>query len=318
MITHTPDILPTQSAIKPVIFPDFPDPTILRVDDATYIAFGTQSSGPRWGNLQRTMTFNGGLSWMPIDKGLTTESGWETWAPSTVKVNQKVRVQHLHGLHWILYSEHNTNGNHCRIKAAYASSPFARFTPLERPIIRGHGIHHIDPCLTYDPIHTDQFWLTEGSGWYPGAGIRQWKFDPETMTVIGPPIQLTENTPDDPTDCLHEAAEIDVVPNSPYPFQLHISRANYQTNYVSEVRVAEKISGPYHAPPHRSQNLVLSDGPTWKCLGQIDIFDSKKGSFACHGGQWQDNETHQIRNRPMFLGTFTRDQYGIPNPVIAG
>lgn len=153
------------TAPGPVLDHDFPDPTVLRADDGTYYAYGTQGHSEDGGDLLNIQIAHSEdlSSWRHLGDALPSKPAWASttqkfWAPHVAKI----------GARYVMYFSGEPDGQRTGLCLGIATSskPEGPFEPERRPLLCGPSFENIDPMLFVDPVSkkTLLYW---GSGFGP-------------------------------------------------------------------------------------------------------------------------------------------------------
>ncbi|KKY22700.1 putative glycosyl hydrolase family 43 protein [Phaeomoniella chlamydospora] len=287
--SEQPNTLPnitSSSLLGPVIPFNFPDPSILHINDITY-AFATNNRLSTLADLVhiQVATSQDNHTWsLHSDHDALPDPGsWAlhfgVWAPDVVRLSD--------GSFVLYYSaQHRSHpGTHC-IGAAFSppSAPLGPYTPLSEPI--ACPIHlggAIDPDGFYDPSTGKQYisYKIDGNNLGHGGSCRN------TIPPIVPtPILLQEVSPSDgvtPIGSPREILDLDFALDGPLieaPSLYRSREGIYFLFYSSDCFTTEGYDVKYATSPYiwgpyeRAENSLLrtGDGPPDDTAGPEDTF----------------------------------------------
>jgi arabinan endo-1,5-alpha-L-arabinosidase len=265
---HTP---PTFQ--NPVLAEDFPDPDIIRLQNGTFVAYGT--NGFPNGQLQHIqgMVSSDLLHWKRFGDVLPQLPAWGntstlTWAPEVIHLGNK----------YVLYYAAAQTGTKMEmgIGTAVSNSPFGPFVATGTPLRTGPWIEEIDPHPYLDD--DGKLYLFWGSGFKPIRG--------QEMNADG----LTFKSGTTPTDLVFPHPNLPNGYEKLYEGAFVIKRGGYYYMFYSgddcygyyEVRVARSSHplGPWITLGDAKglpSSAILKPSARWRAPGHNSIFTDDAG-----------------------------------------
>lgn len=298
-LDQKPDKNTAKSISNPVFNVNFPDPTIIRVND-TYYAYATN------GSIQgRSFNIPVAVSkdlqtWKIAGDALSVKPTWATkdfWAPHVLfdpGLNKYV----------LFYSgEKGENTGKC-LGVAFSDTPVGPFTDKGTSLACEAGYVNIDPFAFIDPI-TGKKLLYWGSGHEP-IRVQEMSDDWKSFAEGSKPSFLVHPYQETTYDKLIEGAWIDYHEGSYYMYYSGDNCCGPSANYAVLVAKSESALGPFVSmakSKNVSSSAILRKDDHWLAPGHNSIFRDAKGEtyIAYHAIPVNKIPAQQDYNTRVFL-----------------
>ena len=258
---------------NPVFNVNFPDPTIIRVND-TYYAYATNGSieGKHY-NLPVAVSKDL-QEWKIAGDALPQKPNWATkdfWAPHVLfdpALNQYV----------LFYSgEKGENTGKC-LGVAFSDTPVGPFIDKGSPLVCGSGFVNIDPFAFVDPKSNKKL-LYWGSA-HESIRVQELSDDWRSFKKDSEPAFLIHPHQEKNYDRLIEGAWVDYYNGEYYMYYSGDNCCGPNANYAVLVAKSKSAFGPFTTMAKgkgiESSALVRKD-ENWLAPGHNSIFRDKKG-----------------------------------------
>ncbi|KAJ4326755.1 hypothetical protein N0V84_002876 [Fusarium piperis] len=229
--------------LAPSVNLDFPDPSIIQIEDGSWVAVATEGNGRHLQVATTSDLLEG--EWSVKDYDLLPENGWTNgenfWAPDIRRLNDKEYIIYFSG-------RRQSDGQFC-IGVARSEDPVGPYTHDKEPLICApegyHGV--IDASGFKDPDSGKNYVIFkyegDASGPTGGTPILIQEIQDDAKTLVGEPTQILDRIGelDGP---LVEAPNIVKLKNSVYVlfFSTHLfTDPKYDVNYA----YSKSLTGPY-------------------------------------------------------------------------
>lgn len=284
---------------NPVFNVNFPDPTIIRVND-TYYAYATNCSikGKSY-NIPVAVSKDLQV-WEIAGDALPSRPVWankDFWAPHVLfdpQLNKYV----------LFYSgEKGENTGKC-LGVAFSDTPQGPFTDKGSPLVCGSGFVNIDPFVFVDP-KTGKKLLYWGSG-HEAIRVQELSDDWKSLAEGSKPSFLIHPYQESNYDNLIEGAWIDYHKGSYYMYYSGDNCCGPKANYAVLVAKAESALGPFVSMAKSKgieSSAIVEKDEKWLAPGHNSIFRDKKGKtyIAYHAIPVHRNPAEQQYNSRVLL-----------------
>lgn len=268
------NITAQQKIINPVLDQDFPDPTVIRVNDK-YYAYATNPN-IRGNTIHIQVASSTDLqNWTLIGDALPQKPTWgshDFWAPH-VMYDPQIRK------YVMFYSSESidTATDKC-LGVAYADKPEGPFIDKGSPLITGKGFVNIDPMSFIDPV-TGKKLLYWGSGHKP-IKVQEMKDDWSDFKPGSSPKELIFPAREKKYDQLVEGAWVDYHKGKYYLYYSGDNCCGPNPSYAVLVARADKAEGPFTSLGEQNgtgSSVLLEMNDHWTGPGHNSVFTDAKG-----------------------------------------
>ncbi len=294
-----PDGNGEKAIINPVFNVNFPDPTIIRVND-TYYAYAT--NGPIQGqNFNIPVAVSKDLqTWRIASDALSVKPTWATkdfWAPHVLfdpGLNKYV----------LFYSGELGNNTGKCLGVAFSDTPTGPFIDKGTSLVCGAGFVNIDPFAFIDP-KTGKKLLYWGSG-HEAIRVQEMSDDWKSFAEGSKPTMLVHPYQENTYDKLIEGAWIDYHEGSYYMYYSGDNCCGPSANYAVLVAKSESALGPFVSmakSKNISSSAILKKDANWLAPGHNSVFKDAKGKtyIAYHAIPVNKNPAQQDYNTRVFM-----------------
>lgn len=254
---------------------DYPDPSVIRVND-TYFAVGTTSA---WAPAFTLLTSKDLTNWDVAGAVFQTVPAWSDgnyWAPELV---------HTKDTYFVYYTAKNKKSKRLCVAVASAKAPLGPY--------KDHGplvceeVGSIDGSSVTDE-NGDSYllWKTDGNSQQKPTPIHLQKLSKDGTKLVGPVKDTITN--DAPWEAkLVEAPYVLKKNNMWYMFYAGSDCCGRECKYAIGVARAKSLEGPWEKNP---ANPILKSSDAWKCPGHGTVVTDTAGKdiFVYHAYNAKD------------------------------
>lgn len=264
-----------QKIVNPVLDLDFPDPTVIRVNN-DYYAYATNPNIK--GNTVHIQIAksNDLQNWQLIGDALPLKPSWgshDFWAPHVMYDAQLKKYVLFYSAESI-----DTSIGKC-LGVAYADKPEGPFTDKGTPLICGQGFINIDPMSFIDPV-THRKLLYWGSAHKP-IKVQEMKDDWSDFKPGSSPKDLIFPKREKKYDQLVEGAWVDYHKGKYYLYYSGDNCCGPDPSYAVLVARADKADGPFTTLAEQNgtgSSAILEMNEHWTGPGHNSVITDAKGN----------------------------------------
>ncbi|PZR28119.1 MAG: hypothetical protein DI535_08160 [Citrobacter freundii] len=263
-----------QKIFNPVLDQDFPDPTVIRVDNR-YYAYATNPN-TKGNTIHIQVATSGDLqNWKLIGDALPQKPSWgshDFWAPHVMFDRQLKKYVMFYSAESI-----DTSIGKC-LGVAYADKPEGPFTDKGTPLICGASFINIDPMSFIDPVSGKKL-LYWGSAHKP-IKVQEMKDDWSDFKPGSSPKDLIFPKREKKYDQLVEGAWVDHYNGKYYLYYSGDNCCGANPSYAVLVARADKAEGPYTTLGEQNgtgSSAILELNEHWTGPGHNSIITDTKG-----------------------------------------
>jgi|GEM_PF-560166 len=264
-----------QKISNPVLDQDFPDPTVIRVNNQ-YYAYATNPN-IRGNTIHIQVATSADLqNWKLIGDALPQKPSWgnhDFWAPHVMYDPQLKKYVMFYSAESV-----DTAIGKC-LGVAYADKPEGPFTDKGTPLICGAGFINIDPMSLVDPLSGKKL-LYWGSAHKP-IKVQEMKEDWTDFKPGSSPKDLIFPKKEKRYDQLVEGAWIDYYNGKYYLYYSGDNCCGADPSYAVLVARADKAEGPYTTLGEQNgtgSSAILEMNEHWTGPGHNSIITDTKGN----------------------------------------
>jgi len=260
--------------INPVLNHDFPDPTIIRVENKYYgYATNTVVNG-RYAHIQLASSTDL-AHWKDEGDALPAGATWASrdfWAPHVIY--DPARKKYI--MYYSAESKADSTGK-C-IGVAFADRPEGPFVDAGAPLISGKDFEDIDPCAIIDP-HSGKKLLYWGSGFHP-IQVQELSDDWKSFQRGSTAKAILYPKQEGKYDNLIEGSWIDYANGYYYLYYSGDNCCGARANYAVMVARSKDPFGPFERLGQTragGSSVILEKSNDWTAPGHNSIFRDAKG-----------------------------------------
>jgi len=246
---------------NPVIATDFPDPSIVR-DENAYWATSTSSATAPGFPLMRSTDL---IHWTRVGQLFPKLPSWASdsfWAPEIFVDADGVRLY---------YAARQRGGRLC---VAVATAPRVSGPYTDRGPLVCQPAGSIDPTRTRDRYgRLFLVWKEDGNAVGRGSAIWRQRLTDDGLRLVGTP-KLMLRSHDAWEGAVVEAPSIVVHGGWTYLFYSGNTYGSLRCRYALGVARARSLAGPFQRAP---RNPVLRSGGGWRCPGHTSFIEDTAG-----------------------------------------
>ncbi len=275
---------------NPVIDADFPDPTVIRVNDV-YYAYATQAT--RNGRLINIQTASSAdlFHWHYMGDALPQKPAWASrtqdfWAPHVLYDSSLKK--------YVLFfcAKANDTSVNMGIGVGFSNEPAGPFVAENKPLMTAKGFGDIDPMAMRDP-QTGKKVIYWGSGFEP-IKVQQlsdnWTSLQEGTSAKNVMLPHKEGNYTN----LIEGAWVDYHKGKYYLFYSGDNCCGDKANYAVMIARADSAFGPFITLSEdlgKANSVILEKDSTWLAPGHNSIVSDKRGNqYIAYHAIWKDPE----------------------------
>lgn len=284
---------------NPVFNVNFPDPTIIRVDD-NYYAYATNATinGKSY-NIPVAVSKDLQV-WEIAGDALPSKPDWATkdfWAPHVLFDTRQNKYV-------LFYSGEKGESTGKCLGVAFSDTPEGPFIDKGSPLICGDGFVNIDPFPFVDP-KTEKKLLYWGSGHEP-IRMQELSDDWKSFAEGSKPVFLLHPSQEDNYDKLVEGAWIDYHKGTYYLYYSGDNCCGPEANYAVLIAKSKSAFGPFMSmAKHKGikSSVILEKDEKWLAPGHNSIFRDKNGKvyIAYHAIPFNKSQAEQSYNSRVML-----------------
>ncbi|WP_407428199.1 glycoside hydrolase family 43 protein [Arcticibacter sp.] len=278
---------------------NFPDPTVIRVNDV-YYAYATNGTidGKNY-NIPVAVSKDLQV-WEIAGDALPARPVWadkDFWAPH-------VLFDPLMSKFILFYSGEKGEKTGKCLGVAFSDNPLGPFTDKGSPLVCGTGFVNIDPFAFIDP-ETGKKLLYWGSGHKP-IRVQELSDDWRTFTPGSKPSFLVHPSQEQTYDSLIEGTWIDYHKGTYYLYYSGDNCCGPNVNYAVLVAKSKSALGPFVSMANGKQlesSAIVKKDEKWLAPGHNSIFKDSKGKtyIAYHAIPVHQNPAEQTYNTRVLL-----------------
>ncbi len=305
---------------NPVINADFPDPTVIRVPDGQYYAYGTQTQrNGRWIDIQLASSPDL-VHWRYLGDALPVKPVWAShtqdfWAPHVSR----------EGSRYILYFSAKPDSSMTDAKqgmcigVATAPSPAGPFADIGHPLLCGRSFVDIDPMEFDDPA-TGKHWLYWGSGFEP---IKAQELSRDFTSFVpgsSPKALVSPNGEKGPFPVLIEGSWMMRRGGWYYLFYSGDNCCGPKANYAVMIARSRSATGPFQTMEQvtgKPSSIILQKRGVWIAPGHNSVVTDRAGTdwivyHAIDSRKIREKDSDQPNSRRVMLIDRIEWQHGWP------
>lgn len=284
---------PTYS--NPVIPGDFPDPSVIRVNDG----FWATSTSGEWAPVFPLVYSQDLVNWKQVGSVFQTRPAWASgsfWAPE---------VSEYKGQYFVYYTARKIDGPLC-VAVAMSKAPQGPYTDHGPLVCQQNG--SIDAFATVDENGERYLiWKEDGNSQRQPTPIWARRLSPDGLELIGEKSELIRN------DMPWEGQVVEgpfILRRGGYFYMFYAGAGccGLKCDYGVGVARSRKLLGPWEKYP---QNPIVTSNEKWKCPGHGSIVTDARGRqyFLFHSYR---NESYMY-GRQAVLEEIQWEQDGWPS-----
>ncbi|WP_181304539.1 glycoside hydrolase family 43 protein [Rufibacter sp. XAAS-G3-1] len=288
-----------RSLTNPVLNANFPDPTVIRVQDS-YYAYATNGAinGKSY-NLPVAVSQDL-QNWQIVGDALPAKPNWATkdfWAPHVLFDSTLQKYV-------LFYSGEKGRDTGKCLGVAFSDKPEGPFIDKGAPLICGGGFVNIDPFAFVDP-KTGKKLLYWGSAHQP-IKVQELTNDWQSFLPGSSPGTVMLPYQEPQYDKLIEGAWVDYHQGTYYLYYSGDNCCGPQASYAVLVAKSDNALGPFErlaTAKGTGNSVILEKDKEWLAPGHNSIFKDKKGNtyIAYHAIPITKDATKQQYDSRVFL-----------------